>query len=204
MNWRLFLGSVLLLVSGTLHLAHAAAIMNVVEVDGNVVATTTGTIDMSGMELLLGPLGASGLFQGDYPGGSALITGSTEMEIGAGYGITWSDPPFEISSSGMILADFGSGVVLGVFGGNRMFLPNSYVSGTPIDSVAIWYNKTFEDLGMNVGSYVFTWGSGENADSLTINIGTSSNPAAVPEPATTALLSMGALGMFLFRRLRRA
>jgi len=104
----------------------------------------------------------------------------------------------------MILADFGSGVVLGVFGGNRMFLPNSYVSGTPIDSVAIWYNKTFEDLGMNVGSYVFTWGSGENADSLTINIGTSSNPAAVPEPATTALLSMGALGMFLFRRLRRA
>lgn len=88
-----FLGSVLLLVSGTLHLAHAAAIMNVVEVDGNVVATTTGTIDMSGMELLLGPLGASGLFQGDYPGGSALITGSTEMEIGAGYGITWSAPP---------------------------------------------------------------------------------------------------------------
>lgn len=41
-------------------------------------------------------------------------------------------------------------------------------------------NRTFATLGLTQGTYIWNWGSGANADTFTLNIGS----AAVPEPLT--------------------
>lgn len=50
---------------------------------------------------------------------------------------------------------------------------------------------------MTPGTYTYMWGSGTDADSLTLNVG-------VPEPETAALFGTGLLGLLLIRRHRRA
>jgi hypothetical protein len=46
--------------------------------------------------------------------------------------------------------------------------------------------QSFASLGLTPGSYLYHWGSGANADSLTIEIG---NPGgAVPEASTWAMM----------------
>jgi hypothetical protein len=204
MNWK-FVGIVLLLVFGTLYPAYAGVIINVVESDGDVVATATGSIDVSSLTLVSSTSGGGHLIWGDYPGGSAFITGHSNNVVGSVYAITGPSPSNFITSTGYTQASYGSGLVIGVLGGNRLYIANgAYVSGDPITSSATWENKTFEDLGLQVGSYIFSWGSGETADTLTINVLMSDSPAPVPEPTTTALFSVGGLGLLLIRRLRRA
>ena len=63
-------------------------------------------------------------------------------------------------------------------GRDRLYAPNSYVSNTPITASSTWSGTTIAGLGLIPGTYVVTWGSGETADSLTINIDES-------EPAST-------------------
>ena len=65
---------------------------------------------------------------------------------------------------------------------------------------------SFASLGLTPGIYTWNWGSGANADSLTINIGTAIPPGAVPEPSTWAMLILGfgAVGGALRRRKRPA
>ncbi|MEZ6192941.1 MAG: PEP-CTERM sorting domain-containing protein [Phycisphaerales bacterium] len=51
----------------------------------------------------------------------------------------------------------------------------------------IFTGTDFATLGVTEGSYVWSWGSGGSADSLTLNI--------VPEPASVALLVLAGLGI---------
>ncbi len=53
------------------------------------------------------------------------------------------------------------------------------------NGTATWNNQTFASFGATPGTYVWTWGSGANAGSFTLNIG---GTAAVPEPSSLALL----------------
>jgi len=55
---------------------------------------------------------------------------------------------------------------------------------------------TFASMGLTPGSYTWSWGSGLNADSFTLNI--VATPAGVPESGSTAfsmLLGLGALAL---------
>jgi hypothetical protein len=56
-------------------------------------------------------------------------------------------------------------------------------------------NQTFASIGLTPGTYTWTWGSGSNADSLTVQIG----PAAVPEPASVLVVEVGFLGLAAVR-----
>jgi hypothetical protein len=71
-------------------------------------------------------------------------------------------------------------------------LPQGYVSGDPLSDSATYTGATFASLGVTPGTYVWTWGSGADADNFTLQIG----PTAAPEPSSLLLLA-GALTGFL-------
>jgi hypothetical protein len=48
--------------------------------------------------------------------------------------------------------------------------------------------QTLASLGLTPGTYVYTWGTGVDADSLTVNV------EAVPEPAIWAMMLLGFAG----------
>jgi hypothetical protein len=52
----------------------------------------------------------------------------------------------------------------------RILLPSGYVSGSMLLDSATWDNQTFNTLGVTVGTYTWTWGSGAHADSFTLDI----------------------------------
>ena len=100
-------------------------------------------------------------------------------------------------------ADVATGLVVKLSGGpdTSFVLPLMYQSGTPLGvSSATWNNASFNSLGLFEGSYVWSWGSGANADTYTLLIGSSTLP--VPEPGTWALLMLG-LAIAGALRLRR-
>lgn len=67
-----------------------------------------------------------------------------------------------------------------------LYLPEGYISGSQLHSTAAWANTNFEELGMSPGTYTWTWGSGQNADSLTL---------IIPEPGTAILLTCACLAI---------
>jgi hypothetical protein len=73
-----------------------------------------------------------------------------------------------------------------VFGGldTDLVVPQGYVSGNPLSDTSIYDNATFASLGVILGTYVWRWGTGADADSFTLNI----TAAAVSEPSELSQL----------------
>ena len=65
-------------------------------------------------------------------------------------------------------------------------MPQSYVSGNPLSDTSTYLNQTFSSLQVTPGTYVWTWGTGEDQN-FTLIIGA----AAIPEPASLKLLGGG-------------
>jgi hypothetical protein len=65
-------------------------------------------------------------------------------------------------------------------------VPDGYVSGTDFSSSSTFDGLTLAELGVTPCVYTYSWGSGPDADSLTVNIG-------VPEPSTLDLAGIAAL-----------
>jgi hypothetical protein len=63
------------------------------------------------------------------------------------------------------------------------------VSGAPLSGTATWAGATLSSLGLTLGTYNYTWGSGPTADTLTVNIGT------VPEPTSLWLGVIGSVAV---------
>jgi hypothetical protein len=98
-------------------------------------------------------------------------------------------------------ANSGSGQTFGMWGdGHDIVVPNGYVSGAALSGSSTFTGKTIAGLGLTPGTYVYTWGTGGNADSLRIQIG------AAPEPSTLVLAAVGGTAMAgsLWLRRRRA
>lgn len=77
-----------------------------------------------------------------------------------------------------------------------LYLPIGYVSGSMLSGTATYANTSFGSLGLKQGRYVFNL---INNDTITVNVGT---VAAVPEPATWAMMTLG-LGSVGFAMRRR-
>jgi PEP-CTERM motif len=95
--------------------------------------------------------------------------------------------PSNFGSGALTHADGGDNDPVGVSGG-ELFVPLNYISGAMLSNDSVYSDATFSSLGMTPGVYVWSWGSGAHADTLTIEIG-------VPEPSTWAMMLVGFAGL---------
>ena len=171
--------------------AQAAYVVTLQQVGANVVATGSGTIDLTGLSFF----GNGALFAPEIsPRIGLILTGpSVPGSTYEGY----TGPP-NFGSGGPTLPSSGSGDIVGInFFGTELEVPLGYVSDTALSTTSTYNNQTFASLGATPGTYVWTWGSGADADSFTVQIG-------VPEPSTWAMMLIGFAGLgFAFRRSRR-
>ena len=133
----------------------------------------------------------------------------------------WSDREFYLFSNGYDYYDgiigpgnFGSGPEVnptewagpshGIYNRNeRIYLPLGYISGSLLaPTTSTFAGQSFDSLGLTPGTYVWTWGSGANADSYTLNIGLAPPvpEADVPAPGALGLVGLGLFGAGVMRR----
>ena len=170
--------------------AQAAFIVNLVEDGlGNVVATGSGTIDTT--DLTLGS--TINQHATVFPSNGQITLGPTGNTSCTFYsGVTGPTTEFGIGS--FTNPSSGSGNLVEINGGtDHLFLPLGYSSGAALSDTDTWNGASLSSLGATPGTYVWTWGTGPDADSFTLNVGT------VPEPSAIALCGLAAAGMICRR-----
>jgi hypothetical protein len=172
--------------------ANAGVIITITQVGSDVVATGSGTIDLTDLKQGQSPLQYSAL----NPTAEVAAEGPTGANPSTEYeGIIG---PHGFGDGGPIHATTGTGDVFGVAGDvspvDYIIVPPSYVSGTELSATDTYSGQTFSSIGLTPGTYTWTWGTGANADYLTVQIETA---VAVPEPSSAVLASIGAVAAFL-------
>jgi hypothetical protein len=149
------LGAVLLTGSGLLGRgAQAGYIVTLQEVGGNVVATGSGPIDLTGLTLLAPIVNASA---GIFPSSPSIGTGPVGANVfGALYaGVVG---PTSFGSGGFQNASSGSGNPVGIeaFQGVNLQVPSNYSSGSLLSDTSTYLNQSFLSLGVTPGTYEWT------------------------------------------------
>jgi hypothetical protein len=170
--------------------ADAAVVIDIFQSGDNVLATDTGSVDLTDLSYL-------------FSGGTVPFVFPTSGVIALGEGLgdeyVTVIGPASFGTGGFAAASSSSGGLFEV-GLGGLAVPLGYVSGTSLSGSATFDGQTFASLGLTPGTYVYTWGSGPDADHATINI------ESVPEPSTWAMMLLGfaALGFLGYRRNREA
>jgi len=177
--------------------ANAAVVVNITQAGADVLATTTGTLNLAGLSA--DP--SFTLDRGIYPSVAYVATGANDGAGVTGYaGLTGGAASFGPSSTYSV-ATSGTGRSFAIngsgFGTPYVFVPTNYVSGTSLGGTSTFAGQTLASLGLTSGSYVFRSAN----DTVTVNIG-----AAVPETATWGMMiaGFGMMGAALRTRRRSA
>ncbi len=193
---KLSIAAALLGLVATGSQAHAAYIVTFQQVGSDVVATGSGTLNTSALSF--GGVGSGNGNVGYVQSGKDIafiasptfapadsytgaISGPTDFGGGSGFG-----------------ASSGSGDLAGIWvGGGQIVVASGYVSNAALSDSATWSGATFSSLGITPGTYTWTWGSGDTADSFTLE---TVAPPTTPEPASLCTLGLGAIGLLARRR----
>jgi hypothetical protein len=160
--------------------AQANYIVNLTEQGGNVVANGSGTLDLTDLNQLIAVSASAAYIDG---GSGIIITGQAPGGVNDNrYLGTFTSLPTFGTSTSFFDANSGTGGMVGFDNvdpsGPALIVPAQYHSGDFITSSDTWNGYTFASLFVTPGTYTWSWGSGADADSFTLQIG----PAAVPAP----------------------
>jgi PEP-CTERM putative exosortase interaction domain len=199
-SWARVAFALAVVSSGLLHSATDAAMIVTIEQQGaDVVASYTGSIDLTGMFFVtvgsasnnaIRPSSGVALFQNGV---------ATKANITLQGGNPWTVAPTAFGTSSIVFhADSVSIPAGNAFGfqGTGFFVEPSYVSGTTISGSMTFENVTLASMGINAGDGIMnaTFSSG---DTLTVNA------AVVPEPTSIAFLATGGLAVGVVAAARR-
>jgi hypothetical protein len=194
-NTAISLGAAALaLTAGPAAPAQAAYVVTLEQVGANVVATGSGTLNLAGLNFSSTGHDQAGLL----PREAIIITGPATQTPNDNYTGFTGPTSFGSGLGGDANTGSGSSVDIRGLPPSELTVPAGYVSGNPLSDTATYDNATFSSLGVTPGTYKWTWGTGANADSFTLQIG------AVPEPASLALLAVGLAGLGVALQMRRA
>ncbi len=170
----------------------AGYVVTLQETGGNVVATGSGPIDLTGLSFAFSGIAESAMASGI----GGIVTGVGAIDVYMGF-----TGPTNFGSGDLILADSGSGGLTAIDGtDDQLAVPSGYVSGDPLSDTATYLGQTFLSLGVIPGTYEWSWGTGPNQNIMLIIPGST----AVPEPASAALLGTALAGLLLAGTIRRA
>jgi PEP-CTERM motif len=179
--------------------AEAAVTIDIRQSGANVVVAGSGAIDLTGLTFFSnGTAVGPGAVEGSS-GVAWVGTARASLDLYSG-----ASGPASFGTGGTISGSSGAGDVFGLLGTGTMspllIVPPGYVSGSPLSGLSTFDSATIASLGLAAGRYVYTWGSGADADRLTVDIG------AVPEPSTWAMMVLGfaSLGFAGYRGSRKS
>jgi hypothetical protein len=184
MKTRMLAVAATLLVACLAGTADASLVIDVTQVGSNVLATGSGSIDLTDLSFSTTILTATGTIPtfADIAVGPAPGTSGADLYTGA-------TGPANFGPGAATIASSGSGDTLGVVGAfGYIAVPTGYVSGTALSGSSTFDGTTIAGLGLTPGTYTYTWGLGADADSLTVNIG------SVPEPSSLTMAAVAIAG----------
>jgi hypothetical protein len=179
--------------------AKAEFTISIQQVGANVVGTGSGSVDTAG--LTAGNTIPRGLYDlvdpqfANYGAGEPLEPNTIFRQFSGVSGPSSFGPSSQTTN-----ASSSTGISLILAGRDGIVeLPSDYLSGSFFTNQDIFSNKTLDGLGLTLGTYTYTFGAGDDADSIVVQIGP---VAPVPEPSTWAMMILGfsGIGFMAYRR----
>jgi hypothetical protein len=171
--------------------ADAAIIVNISQVNSDVVATFSGSLNLAALTFN----GQFGIVGGIAPTLAIFANGNGGPLSVDGYsGLTG---PTSWGGGGGLVSTSNTGALFDISGaapGTFVEVPHLYASGSALSGSSTFANQTLSSIGLIAGTYTYTWGSGLTADSVVVNVGT-------PEPGSWLLVTLG-LASLLFAQFR--
>jgi hypothetical protein len=166
--------------------AQAAFVATFEEVGPDVVESGEGTLDLSALERV------GGIFTKSFvtPNEPSYVVGA-DGAFGAIYQGALSGPASWGPGSNTFTKTTSGDLVALVPSSEEILVPDEYAGGQ-LSQSAIFLSASFASLGLTPGAYVYSWGTGDHADTFTIEVG---GESPVPEPSTWAMMLIGFAGL---------
>jgi hypothetical protein len=148
--------------------------VTIVESDGNVVMSASGSLNINDLTLV-NPSAGPFEFGGLGVSTATFLMGTNGINAAQYSGFTTTPPNFGPGGVGGSQTSV-SGNIFGVIKQGptapySLLVPVGYTTGTAISSSQTFNGQSFVSFGLTPGTYTYTWGSGANADSINVVVG---------------------------------